>query len=244
MEFHQPTIIFFFTLTQMVFRRRFPNKKKTVKRRKFYRRRRLAISRNPISRTLMVRMKYTDRFTLNPNPSGVHAYHFFRWNSIFDPDLTGTGHQPLGHDQYANLYKHYYVVGAKATCTFVNTSAVGSNTCIVGLRTDDDAVTCPNGITEITEQPRAAYRFCSNSDGSDSVKQVTLRFSTRKHFGSTRDWNRSNLGADFSASPTTLAYLQAYAAPVDGSQDAGLIACYMQIQYFVLLTDPKEIAQS
>lgn len=225
-------------------------KKRTMKRRPVARRRRkvyrkkYAISRNPITKTLMVRMKYCDRFTINPSAGGVHAFHYFRWNSIFDPDYTATGHQPLGRDQYAALYQHYYVAGAKATVTFSNDSNTAGNSCIVGLRTDDDFVTTTNGITEITEQPGATFAILGLRDGGSAVRSVTKRFSTRKHFGSTKMWNRTNLGADMSTNPSTVAYLQVYAAPIDNSIDAGQISCYITIQYMVLLTDPQEIVQS
>lgn len=40
----------------------------------------------------------------------VLTYHLFRANGIFDPDVTGTGHQPLYRDQVADLYTNYTVI--------------------------------------------------------------------------------------------------------------------------------------
>lgn len=39
----------------------------------------------------------------------------YRQNSLFDPEYTGTGHQPYGFDDIATWYNFYTVVGCKAT---------------------------------------------------------------------------------------------------------------------------------
>ena len=39
-------------------------------------------------------------------------------NSLFDPNRTGTGHQPYGFDQLSTFYNRYYVTGSKMTVTF------------------------------------------------------------------------------------------------------------------------------
>ena len=39
-------------------------------------------------------------------------------NSLFDPDQTGTGHQPYYFDQFAALYNRYTVLGSKLTAEF------------------------------------------------------------------------------------------------------------------------------
>lgn len=227
----------------MAYRRRKPyaKKRRPIRRRRAPRK--MTIFRGPVAKTLMVRMKYCQFNQLDPTIGGVHAKHYFRWNSIFDPDQTGTGHQPLGHDQYSQLYNHYTVVGAKATCIFSSTSAVGTDACIVGLRTDEDTATAPLGLYELCEQQGSTWTTLGNRNNKSVVK-LTKTFSLKKHFGSTDKWNRAGLGAEFGANPTTVAYLEAFAAPIDASQDAAVINTWIYISYTVLLTDPKELGSS
>ncbi len=45
----------------------------------------------------------------------------YRGNSVFDPDLTGTGQQPRGFDEYSVLYSKYYVVGSSIS---INTKVI------------------------------------------------------------------------------------------------------------------------
>lgn len=42
----------------------------------------------------------------------------FRGNSVFDPDKSGVGHQPMGFDQWSAFYDHYYVKSVEATVYF------------------------------------------------------------------------------------------------------------------------------
>lgn len=60
----------------------------------------------------ITKMVYHDAFILN-STTGILANQVFRAGSIFDPDFTGTGHQPRGHDQWAQLYHKYLVIGAR-----------------------------------------------------------------------------------------------------------------------------------
>lgn len=66
-------------------------------------------------------LRYFGNFiTLNPGIGGTAATHVFSANGLYDPDITGTGHQPIGFDQLMALYDHYTVIGAKIRCYFNN----------------------------------------------------------------------------------------------------------------------------
>nr|AGA18382.1 hypothetical protein [uncultured marine virus] len=70
-------------------------------------------------------LRYSDQITLNP-AAGSNAAYTFRANSIFDPDKSGVGHQPYGHDNLQSIYKSYVVDKAVITVTptqFGNTVA-------------------------------------------------------------------------------------------------------------------------
>lgn len=53
-------------------------------------------------------MKYSDTFSTTLVAGAVND-QVYRANSIFDPDRTNTGHQPLEFDQYMLLYNRYHV---------------------------------------------------------------------------------------------------------------------------------------
>lgn len=96
------------------------NYKRKWNRRRNYRRRYPRVTRNrfgPVQSTKVARrvLKYVDTLTLNPGTAGVSDTYVFQLNSLYDPNVSGTGHQPKGFDTYcgaqggAALYKRYRV---------------------------------------------------------------------------------------------------------------------------------------
>ena len=69
--------------------------------------------------------------------------HVFSANSLYDPDTTGTGHQPRGFDQLSALYKMYRVHTAEFLFTVVNT---GASRMYVNVAPDTSSST-PTGLT-------------------------------------------------------------------------------------------------
>lgn len=61
--------------------------------------------RGPVAPRTIVRLKYNDKFSSD----GTNMDYVWNANSIFDPDRSGTGHQPYGHDTYLALYNRYRV---------------------------------------------------------------------------------------------------------------------------------------
>lgn len=71
---------------------------------------------------MYVTMKYCEAINDSSAITNSGVYQF-RGNSIFDPNFTGVGHQPLGHDTYEQLYRRYTVLGSSITVHFINTDA-------------------------------------------------------------------------------------------------------------------------
>lgn len=74
----------------------------------------------------LVQLKYRDTISLNPttgtlNSGGSNTW-LFSFNSLYDPDVTSVGHQPMYLDNYASLYQRYKVSFAKIKATIVNHS--------------------------------------------------------------------------------------------------------------------------
>jgi len=93
------------------------------------------------------RLRYSDSITLN-SASGVVSSYVLRANDLFDPDFTGTGHQPMGFDQLMLVYNHFCVIKARLICVF---RSILSNTATVAIRYDGASapITVPNRIIEL-----------------------------------------------------------------------------------------------
>lgn len=84
----------------------------------------------PIGRTLgafpqrkTVAIRYVENFTLDAS-SSANAVYAFRANSVFDPNFTGAGHQPMYHDLYSQIYDSYNVNYSTIRAVAMNTHAV------------------------------------------------------------------------------------------------------------------------
>jgi hypothetical protein len=104
--------------------------------------------------SLFVKLKYVDQFVLNPTSASTDNY-VFRANSLFDPNYTGTGHQPYGYDQWATFYSSWVVERCVLTftCTPPNLSTAApqidnSILYIVKRRSDPNAFTDINTAIE------------------------------------------------------------------------------------------------
>ena len=72
---------------------------------------RLTNSMNPFPPSMICDLQYVDYGTVSSTgaTTSTGAEYAFRLNSLFDPNLTGAGHQPRYFDQLTNIYQLYRV---------------------------------------------------------------------------------------------------------------------------------------
>jgi len=83
------------------------------------------IVRAPIFYKGSVRKKlfYYDYQKSISGAAGIYAQANWSCNGMYDPDITGSGHQPLGFDQMMTLYNHFTVLNSKITVNAQNITA-------------------------------------------------------------------------------------------------------------------------
>lgn len=79
---------------------------------------------------------------------GVTAPQQFKINSIFDPDLTGAGNQPLGRDTWASIYNFYKVLE-----TYVKISVTEIVDDSTGAQTNDQLPSLVGWMMDLTANP-------------------------------------------------------------------------------------------
>jgi len=62
---------------------------------------------------------------VGPGNASATGQYIWSANGLFDPNVTGTGHQPMGFDQMMIFYNHYTVISSRIQCSVQNASGTG-----------------------------------------------------------------------------------------------------------------------
>lgn len=175
--------------------------------------------------SIITKLRYCTSVSLVAG-AGASAIHVFSANSIFDPDVTGVGHQPMYRDQYAALYENYVVLGSQINVEFVNHNT-GSG-CIVSVNGDNDT-TIPSAIDARTEQSNAIATAMAPA----SKSTLFMTYSPEKHLGTTdTDQGITAVGS----SPSNQWYYGIAMAHIDATSSLTTYA-RVEIEYTVKFTE-------
>lgn len=189
----------------------------------------------------VVKLKYCDDIVVSVPNIATGSNYLFRCNSIYDPDQSSIGHQPLGHDQWAAFYQRYVVTKATITATF-KTQQDGVNGTNVGICTIanvGETITSPDSFMESN---RTSYAYVSPQVGVTSVSKT---FYPNHFFGNDNIIDDDSKGAIFGSNPIDGAYWQLKMWHPNQSNPVPH-TCYVNvaITYECVLRERKEIPAS
>lgn len=217
--------------------RRNYRKKRQYRRKRNYRRKK----NNPVTKKInlttgipdrmMTKLVYTSQYFLQDLVGGVGMLQSMRGNSIYDPDQTGTGGQPLGRDQWANFYNYYKVHGSKIEVTAFSLGTIGSDLQVLSVTPDITVPTTTINAIDIIQHPYSKHTYVGSSAGGSAIKKVSNYMSTKKLFG------RTNLDDDdfkslMSANPSDQFYWRIQAVPIDETSTTDL-RIMVKMTYYV-----------
>jgi hypothetical protein len=182
----------------------------------------VTIARTPSNATgvadiTTVRLKYITSY-VDFTASVSYYGHVFRLNSLFDPDYTGVGAQPLGFDQWAALYGSYRVMATRAKMTVASTASAAIPM-VFGFYPSTDANT-ETTLDNAVMKPRSAYKVASWVGTAQN--SIQRKFSMNEVLGQTPEQYRTQpeTAALVSANPGTQVYLNMYAFNLNGTWSA------------------------
>ena len=210
-------------------------------------------------------LTYCDEIVI-PNRGAGSAPYKLMLNSIYDPDVTATGHQPRGHDQWSNIYDKYCVIGCKAIVEPLYGSIINTASTLFGY-VDDDSTTDGYEVADIVElgMPKSSHQYLVlGQDGDRSavsrrVKKMVFNVSMKKFFGLSKNTQIMNpqavglaetaanpygLAADFGSNPAKGCYLKLHADDTNFTVERPVIKCRVTLKFIVAVYDPKEVGYS
>lgn len=225
----------------MPYRRPYRKKKKGPPRRR-YRRKRYnrgyQVSKSPMPKVFTTNLKYSEIIAITANATaGLAAAHVFSANGIYDPNITGVGHQPRGFDEIQALFNHNRVLGSKITirCSWGNAD-IG---CVAGI-----ALMASNSVqtnmSDYTEYMKNVKRVFGTNDGL-GAGTLTMKACPHKFLG--LKYDEDNLRGSASGNPSEQAYWHIFLGAL-ASAAASDLKVEVDIQYLCQFFEPKVLTES
>lgn len=187
---------------------------------------------DPFPAKMCAIMRYSESISILPS-TGLPIHHFFRATSIFDPNQSGVGHQPYGHDQYAAIYNQYKVVEARCTMTSTLNGALH----VFGITLTDDTT-----VNSDYDTVREVKNTNTNIQlGGNMAPRVIQKYNVNKNFDQSY---QKAVWENFGTSPTENMFFDCWAEMVSPSS-AGVAGQYIiDIEYVVEMSELKDLGQS
>jgi len=156
-------------------------------------------SRDLMPNVFATSLHYRESILLSSTAMLPTAFNNFSMNSLFDPNRTGTGHQPYGFDQLSTFYNRYYVTGSKMTVTFSCQTKDNDTTVtgpiLIGVTGRNESTFATQNADNWAEYPNADTQLLSTDTTS---RKLVTTFSPQM-LGYTKS-DRSNI-ASISTNP-------------------------------------------
>lgn len=218
-----------------------PGKKENYKRRKKsnarkkYRKYNQLIGTSGFPTQLYTKLKYTQTVQLNAT-SGTISTNVFSGNSCFDPDVSGTGHQPYFYDQLTSIYNSYCVFASKIHVVAGTNSSVDSR---VVVRPAIPSTAVGNMDLEC-ERPNCK---CAYIKPEGTAKPLNHFAKSGQVFGSQSKKLDENFQAASSANPNNRWYWLVAAQATDSASTA-VVQATVTITYYVRFFDRATVGSS
>jgi len=177
--------------------------------------------------------------------AGVIAQYVFSANGLYDPNITGTGHQPLGFDTMMLYYEQYTVLASKIR---IRAAGNGIQPAVVSLCLAPDTTT--GVITDTVENGLGKSTIVDGRSGGgygtgERLKSLELSCDVPKYFG--RRGGRSILDdtllyGTVAANPTEQVYYQINTWGFGTFTDNTSVPLDVLIEYDAVFWEPRKVA--
>ncbi len=188
-------------------------------------------------------LRYVD--TISIDSGTTIASHVFAANGLFDPDITGTGHQPLMFDEYTLLYNRYRVISSKCKVTPVGTTTSNLIPGLYGVFGDHDVTLTYALGNSVIEDMRNGGKWGIVGALNSTINQgfKTASYNALKELSPDGAGQSTPVTVNPTAAGLADYNFQVWVGSVNGNDPAAMILL-VQLDYIVEFTDPKVLTPS
>jgi len=185
-----------------------------------------------------VTLPYQTNQRSNPGAGFTQTDITFDLGSIYDPDVTGSGHQPRGRDEWAAVYGRYRVLKAQGYVLMRQRASHG----IVGRIILSNSSSTMYTTSNLGEFTNSIYMGMTSSNSPPLRKKFTVY--PWKLLGLTKAQYLANedCSALVSASPIESAYMHLISSQTDNATDADVeyeVVIYYTVEFFDRINIPQ-----
>lgn len=202
---------------------------------------------NVLPRSLRRSLRYAETFSLTTGAAGIiGTVQTMFLNSLYDPNQSGTGHQPYGFDQIVQFYQQYFVHSVKYQ--LIATTIGGTAEVCVAMQLFPTAggVSIAGITTDAATEKSTVSTFVAGSSGNVRARSLGGEVKMHQIFGLTPAQYAAQsdvYGAAVTTNPSLGAYLEVGIGSYNGTAGETLsvqIILEMDAEFW----QPKTLAQS
>ena len=169
----------------------------------------------------------------------------YRGNSLFDPDYSGTGTQPLMFDQIKTIYGRYRIIASSIKVTFTNIGGnnVNARAFIVPTYNTTSPGSSANGVCQ---QKHSKERFIGSANGGHGIATLKHYMTTSRVNGLQKRAIMSENGyaAEPSTNPVNSWFWNVMAFSTDGSASLANIYVDVKMKFYTVWSNPAILGLS
>lgn len=187
---------------------------------------------------MKIRHKYTECINLT-STTGASANYSFSCNGMYDPNISGTGHQPSYFDVCGTIYNHYTVVWSRIRVSPAPSTTLGAPMQVSVFINDDSTVA--GGFSAAAEQSDSVTELVQINSGA-APKVLTLTWSSSRIFGGD-PLSNDNLAGNTGANPSEQSMFSIVQGPADSASTQTLFYL-VELEYIAIWDELKDFASN
>jgi len=192
-----------------------------------------------LPKQISVKLKYYQSVSLDPGVAGAVSVNVFSANGAYDPDITGSGGQPRGLDQWFALYAKGLVTSSRITVKGLSTTFVDCGLLGVTLMNKAAAEITPKPYIE---DPRTAWVQAANVQTSD--QEARLSYGPKSFLNIKDPIDDDTLHFSSVSNAPKAAYYHVWFGPLSSTQNPGAFTTQVVIEYSITFFEPVALASS
>jgi hypothetical protein len=183
------------------------------------------LNRGPFPPQIFTKHRYVETVTLTTGTGGIlGTAQTFRLNSLYDPNLSGSGHQPYGYDEASTIYGRYCVTNVEASITVSSSTDSNNVVCYTISPAGFTPSVAGSSINDMMETAGGNAIF-SNVSGTNHVTARLGNISLAAVEGRTKQGilEERDYGGDYTSNPVISPILSIAAGSLSGVSSATVI---------------------